>query len=294
MRKSFVLLTATLLIGCGNKSENMQMRKLSMFDVEEPAGPSQDSAMAAGPRIAYSYTTTYSFDRRTVGEVQGKQLALCRELGTARCLVVKSSLSALSPDEHVVNSDAVLLIDARLASQMNQRLDAIAVAGGATPANHLVEAEDVTRQVIDTDAKVRAKQALAERLLGIIRSGKGNVGELVQAERAYATTQEELDAARGQQAELAQRVAMSRFTITYAFDDTPGRNSPVRGSLASAGETLSKSIATLVTAIVAGLPWVIAAGLALAFARWIRRRMGWRWPRRRVSQAPEAPLENVT
>ena len=43
---------------------------------------------------------------------------------------------------------------------------------------------------------------------GIIRAGKGNVGELVQAERAYATTQEELDAARAAQADLAQRVAV--------------------------------------------------------------------------------------
>jgi len=199
--------------------------------------------------------------------------------------VVKSTLNALAPGEHVVDSEAVLLVDARLAGQMNQRLDAIAKAGGATPGNRLVEAEDVTRQVIDTDAKVRAKQALADRLLAIIRSGKGNVGELVQAERAYATTQEELDAARGQQAELAQRVAMSRVTITYAFDDTPGRQSSVRASLAAASGTLSSSIAMMITAIVAGLPWVIAGGFLLALARWIRRRMGWRWPWRRQTTA---------
>jgi len=61
---------------------------------------------------------------------------------------------------------------------------------------------------------------------------------------------------------------VSRVTIDYSFDDTPGGRSPVRASLATAGDTLAKSVAALVTAIVAALPWLIvgaerrAAGLA--------------------------------
>ena len=176
----------------------------------------------------------------------------------------------------------MLLIDARMVSQMNQRLDALATAGGARIASHQVEAEDVTRQVIDTDARVRAKQALAERLLAIIRSGKGQVGELVQAERAYATTQEELDAARAEQANLAQRIAMSRMTIiTYRFSEMPGDRSPILRSLASAGGTLSTSIAALITLTIGGLPWLVIGLLALALLRWIAVRRGWRWPFRR-------------
>lgn len=281
MRRNTVLLAAIALAACG-RAQNMKVsEKLNAFDVEEPApGAPGSPAAVAGPRIAYSYTVTYAFDRRTVGEVQGRQLALCRELGPARCLVVKSTLNAPGPDDHIVNDEAVLLVDARLAGEVNRRLDALAVAGGAITANRQVEAEDVTRQVIDTDAKVRAKQALAERLLAIIRSGKGKVGELVEAERAYAATQEELDAARGEQADLAQRVAMSRVTINYAFDDTPGRQSPVRASLAAAGDTLATSLAALVTAAVAGLPWLVAGAIVLALLRWVRGKRGWRWPRR--------------
>ena len=259
----------------------MQAHKLNTFDVEEPAsGPTANPSTVSGPRIAYSYTVTYAFDRRTVGQVQGRQLALCHRLGPTRCLVVKSTLNAPGPGDHIVTDEAVLLVDAQLVGEVNRRLDALAIAGGATVANRQVEAEDVTRQVIDTDARVRAKQALADRLLTIIQSGKGKVGELVEAERAYAATQEELDAAQGEQASLAQRVAMSRVTISYAFDDTPGRQSPIRGSLAAAGETLAMSLAALVTATVAGLPWLVVGMLVLALFRWIRRKRGWRWPRR--------------
>lgn len=285
IRQGTILLVATLLAACG-KPQNMQAHKLSMFDVEEPASGAQGRPTAlAGPRIAYTYTVTYAFDRRTVGQVQARQLALCRQLGPTRCLIVKSTLNAPGPEDHIVTDEAVLLVDAQLAGELNRRLDALAVAGGATPANRQVEAEDVTRQVIDSDARVRAKQALAERLLNIIRSGKGKVGELVEAERAYAATQEELDAARGEQADLAQRVAMSRVTISYVFNDTPGQGSPVRVSLATAGETLATSLAALVTAAVGGLPWLVTLAIALALARWVGRKRGWSWPRRSQGSA---------
>ena len=292
MRGHIVLLAATLLVGCGREPGSMQAAEApEMLDLGKPpsgaaGGAPAAAPAAAGPRIAYSFTVTYAFDRRTVGQVQGRQLALCRGLGPTRCLVVKSTLNAPGPEDHVVTDEAVMLVDARLAGEINRRLDALATAGGATLANHQVEAEDVTRQVIDTDARVRAKQALAERLLAIIRSGAGKVGELVEAERAYATTQEELEAARGEQAELAQRVAMSRVTISYAFDDTPGRNSPVRASLATAGETLTASLAVLITAAIAVLPWVAAGALVVALLRWVRRKRGWRWPRRARTDSP--------
>lgn len=252
----------------------------------EPAPNSPAAAATAGPHIAYSYTVTYAFDRRTVAQAQGKQIALCRRLGNQRCLVVKSTLNTPGPGDHVVTDEAVLLVDARIANDINRQLDALAISEGATLSNRQAEAEDVTRQVIDTDARVRAKQALAERLLAIIRSGNGKVSELVEAERAYAATQEELDSARAEQANLAQRVAMSRISINYAFDDTPGQGSPVRTSLAAAGDTLNMSIAALLTATVAALPWLFAGIIAVALIRWVRRKTGWRWPRRTKSVAP--------
>lgn len=271
---------AILVAGCsGSSSEthSMQSPTTETFDVEEPPAEIPSPA-ATGPKIAYSYSVTYAFDRRTVAQVQGQQLDLCRRLGPARCLIVRSSLNTPGPDDHVVHDEAVLMVDARQAEALTRRFDAIAEAGDARRASRQVEAEDVTRQVIDTEARVRAKQALAERLLAIIRSGNGKVGDLVEAERAYATTNEELEAAKAQRAELAQRVAMSKLTIAYAFNDTPGGSSPVMASIAMAGATLSTSVAALVTFVVAALPWIVVAGLMLFGLRWVARRRGWRWP----------------
>lgn len=291
MRRNAVLLLVALLTSCGSKPQNMKSSEmLSLPEIATEPAPNipATAATAAGPRIAYSYAVTYAFDRRTVARVQGRQIAFCRRLGSQRCLVVKSTLNTPGPHDHIVTDEAVLLVDARIANEINRQLDVLAISDGATMSNRQVEAEDVTRQVIDADARVRAKQALAERLLAIIRSGNGKVSELVEAERAYAATQEELDSARAEQAGLAQQVAMSRVSINYAFNDTPGRGSPIRSSLAETGETLSMSIAALLTAIVAALPWLFAGAIAIALVRWIRRKMGWRWPRRTQSVLPPA------
>ena len=291
MRRNVVLLGVALLASCGSKPQDMKSSEmLNLLQVAAEPAPSipNSAATIAGPSIAYSYTVTYTFDRRTVAKVQGRQIALCRRLGPQRCLVVKSTLNTPGPYDHFVTDEAILLVDARITNEINPQLDAIAIADGATLSNRQVEAEDVTRQVIDADARVRAKQALAERLLAIIQSGNGKVGELVEAERAYASTQEELDSARTEQASLAQRVAMSRISISYAFNDAPGRGSPIRSSIAQARETLSTSIAALLTAIVAALPWLVAGAIAIGLVRWIRRKMGWHWPRRTRSVLPPA------
>ncbi|WP_230772566.1 DUF4349 domain-containing protein [Sphingomonas sp. Leaf4] len=292
MRWRAVVLGAVLtLAACGGGREMQQQRSDAMmeYDVQEPPAGAPGAPPASGSQVAYSYTVRYAFDRPGVAAVQGQQLALCRKLGPTRCLVVSSTLNDPGSDEHVVTDEAVLLIDARQAEAMMRRFDAIADAGGARRALRSVEAEDVTRQMIDAEAAVRAKQALAERLLTIIRSGNGKVGELVEAEQAYAKTNEELEAAKATRATLAQRVAMSRLAISYAFNDLPGGSSPVAASIATAGDTLSSSVAALVTFLVAALPWVVVGVPLLWGLRRIARRHGWRlpWWRRNDAVVPE-------
>ncbi len=286
MRRTIAaVLAAACLASCGQSPVHKTTEKLEAFDVQEP-DPAPAPA-AAGAQIAYSYTVSYVFDRPTVAQVQGEQLALCRGLGNARCMVVRSTLHApgigggtnAGVAAGAADDVAMLLVDARLVTGFNQRLDALARAGGAHLSERQSTAEDVTRQVIDANAKVRAKQALADRLLTIIRSAKGNVGELVQAERAYATTQEELDAARQEQASLAQRVAMSPVTINYRYDDPSASRGVIANSLRSAGDTLANSLAAMIDVIVAALPWLVLGGGVWLLMRRIARKRGWRRPR---------------
>lgn len=275
-----MLAMATALAACGQQhdAEKTATEELRTYDVAAPPGKAGEGASPAAmsPQIAYNYQATYRVGGEESATVQDRHIALCRRLGPGRCRLLKSSTGAAGDRNVYVDDQTLLLVDARLAAAFNRELDAIAEAGGATVLNKQVETEDVTKQVIDTDARVRAKQALADRLFNLIRTGGGKVGDLVEAERAYAAAQEELEAARGALAMLRQRVRMSQVTITYTREAAGGALAPVRDSLRSAGDTLGTSLGALLTFAVAAAPWLlIMAGLV-----WLRRRMGWRWPLR--------------
>lgn len=280
MRLSGIVLALLMLTACGKASEKQEASKLEVFDVE-----SAPPAPAARPQIAYTYMLAYTLGSDAIASVQAKAVALCGRLGPRRCLVAKSDLTR--------NLDAgssgslSLLIDARLAARFGTQLDGIATDAGGSSAERHVEAEDVTKQIVDTGARVRAKQALADRLLTIIRTANGKVGDLVAAEKSYAEVQEELDAARSLDAELRQRVAMSKVDITYNSIEADTAWTPVGRARDGLAGSFASSIAALMTFVVVALPWA----LLLALVVWLVRRTGWRprWPFRRRPVVP-API----
>lgn len=265
------------LAGCGQRHREDANGPASRF---APQAEKADIAAPdkSGPQIAYTYGLSYTLDAADIAPVQARQVVLCRQLGPARCLVVKTDLSR-DDASGMTTAQTNLVVDAGLATRLEQQLDAAATgAGGSVSARH-VAAEDVTKQVIDTDARVRAKQALANRLFKLIGSANGKVGELVEAEKAFADTQAELEAARGKQGVLRRRVAMSEINIDYAATASRGSLAPVRQAAHDAGGTLASSVANLLTFAVAALPWA----LALAALVWVARRLGWQlrfWRRR--------------
>lgn len=267
MRASVIGLA--MLVAACSKSPNSH-EKLNTFDVEEPAPASAPGIK--GPQIAYSYTIGYRLARNAVAPVQARHTALCQKLGPQRCFVLESRIDTAEQGD--TSASTTLLVDARLAGSFGNLLDEATTGAGGSIGNRQTNAEDVTKQVIDTDAKLRAKEALAERLLALIRTANGRVGDLVEAEKAYATTQEELAATRSLQAELKQRVAMSRYDLTYSSIEATGTFSPVRTAVSSAGATIASSLGALLTFVLLTFPWA----LTLAAIIWLLRRLGVRGP----------------
>lgn len=276
---------ALTLAGCGQRVQNGE-QALTAYDIETPPAetPSPSPAPAAAPQIAYSYSLTYRLGGDRISVVQQRQLALCTQLGANRCRVVSSSVGTNGESSGRTFGETKLLIDARLAQSFMRRLDdVVGNAGGETSARQ-TSAEDVTKQIIDTDARVRAKQALADRLMRLIQTANGKVGDLVAAERAFADVQEELDAARSNQAALRQRVAMSDIAISYTAREASSIASPVTDSLHNAGMTLGTSVATLLNIVISALPWL----LVLAGLGWLLRRLGWSGIARRIRRRDDA------
>lgn len=293
-------LAALLLSACSQAAnENFGARQALEADADvqqmpaiappEPKTSPQDNntnLQVAVPQIAYAYTYGYRLGLSEIGTVQQKHIALCDALGAARCRIV--SLERDSSDGEFLKASLSLEIDSKIARAFGAKLDKAVSDSGGDVSNHGITAEDLSKQIVDTEARIKAKQALADRLLLLLSNRTGKVGELVEAERAFSEAQEELDAARTWLATMQQRVSMSKIEISYQ-SSTPSGNGfwrPVRDSFATAGQTFGNSIGAAVTFVLVAVPWF----LLLIGLIWLFRRLGWvsrlRWPWRK-SRAPE-------
>lgn len=292
---SAAALMLLVVTACGNGNDRVAKQALTSFDVAEappppeermqPPGivapspiaataPAEPGIIQSGPQIAYSYGYTYELPAAAVAAAQARHVALCEQLGTGRCRVVRLERSGGGNGEYA-SGTLQLVVEAGIARDFGKRLDEGAAAAGGAPAGRTISAEDLSKQIVDTGARIRAKQALADRLIGLIRNKGAKVGELVEAERAFAANQEELDAAQSWMAEMRQRVAMSQVAINYQTTAPEGGGawSPVRRSVAEAGRTFGSSLGMMLTFLILAVPWVAL----LALLWWLKRRLGWRW-----------------
>jgi len=154
-----------------------------------------------------------------------------------------------------------------------------------------VGTEDVTDQVVDLEARLRAGRASADRLQQLIAKA-ATVTEVVGAEAELAKRTAEIEALEGRLRVLRDKVDLATVSVSFSpprpspSDDLPGFLAGLRGG----GRAL------MVTAVVASavfgalLPWLVPA-VILALAA----RLGWRrWrrrhpPRSRVVLPPGGP-----
>jgi hypothetical protein len=139
----------------------------------------------------------------------------------------------------------------------------------------VVDGEDLSETIIDTEAHLASRLVLREKLTAILRNNDGSVDELVKAESAVADVNEEIDSTRSRLQELRNRIRFSNLSIKYDpyFGQTnTGVQRPIWVALTSIGSTFGKTVAILIYIATALVPITLFV-LAL---RWVWRRMGFR------------------
>jgi hypothetical protein len=230
------------------------------------------------PQIAYSFTLGYRLPASAIAGAQQAHLDLCNRLGP-RCQLV--GMQRATGDDGTIRA----FLKLRVASPLGQQLagdltQAVGKAGGRA-VDTQISAEDVSKDLVDTDARIRQREILVARLTDMLRGRAGKVGELVEAERSVAQAQEELDQARGWLGELRGRVAYSNFSISYMPTTAPVAAPSPQGFLGQIGDAVAQSGAAL-AGFARGLlvfliflgPWVLLLGLGLFAVRPLLRR--WR------------------
>ncbi|WP_114424280.1 DUF4349 domain-containing protein [Nocardioides houyundeii] len=153
------------------------------------------------------------------------------------------------------------------------------------------DTEDVTTQVIDNEARIRAQERSLRRI-EVLLDRADRIADIVSIESELTRRQSDLDSLKQQRAWLADQTSMSTITVhverTAAGATPETEESGFLSGLASGWDGLSAAAVALATLAGLLLPWAVVA-LALGLPLWWLARRG---PRsgRSAAEPPAQPL----
>ena len=140
------------------------------------------------------------------------------------------------------------------------------------------DAEDVTEQYVDVEARLATNRKLESRLLHMLESRDGKLEELLNIERELARVRTEIERTEGRLRVLKDRVALATITVDLteqvAFEppQTPSFGGRISRQFSASWSLLGRAFETLVLLVVAMVPWLIVLALPVATAVWWLRR----------------------
>jgi hypothetical protein len=219
------------------------------------------------PQLAYVFDYGFRLAGEEIAPLQQQHADMCVAQGPYSCRIVSMTRTGEEPDE--IQGQLQLAVATDKARGFGALLSAAASHVDAEEFRANIQGEDLSKSIVDTEARVRSRVALRDRLMEVLRTRRGTVEELVEAERQVAAVNEEIDQAQSWLREQQGRVAFSTMTLTYE-SATPGASflKPIEGVVGSLGSIFGVIVATLILGLAVLGP--VVAGV-LGFRR-LRRR----------------------
>ncbi|WP_310539199.1 DUF4349 domain-containing protein [Phenylobacterium sp.] len=265
--------------------EAAQVAPGASADSAEASAPAQAKGGAAPqaplpvsiPMLAYSYDYAISAPPKAIRALVSRHEAACANAGAAVCQVVGSSVSEAGEDR--VSGNLTLRATPAWLKGFREGLGAEAKANGGRLVRAAVESEDLSRQIVDSEAALRARTTLRDRLQGLLASRPGKLSELLEVERELARVQGEIDATQSELTMMRGRVATSQIKLTYESGSVlapEGAWSPVGRALGDVADILAGTLAAMIRTVAVLAPWALVVGGLL----WLFRRRLPRWGRK--------------
>ena len=295
--KATVLSAATLaVVGCNSdQSYNERLNVMAEADfapspvmeapqarkVVQAGSTANTSAEVAQTYLAYRYGYGLVMPSAAVKSTSDKHMQICRDAGAALCQVTGSNTNSYSEEDIRANLSMRAQPEWLQTFVSGMKADMSEIDGRIQNENTSVE--DLTRSILDTDARLKAKRTLRTRLENLLETRNAKLPDLLALERELARVQAEIESATANLKALRARVSMSVVNITY----TSERVAVSRSSVSPIGEALkdfvgivSEGLASVIRFLAALLPWmifVITPGVFL---------LRWFWRRRKKSTKP--------
>ncbi|WP_294329834.1 DUF4349 domain-containing protein [uncultured Sphingomonas sp.] len=273
MRKFLVLGSAALLAACSS-NDGSSGQQGDTVAAETPDKPGAEPLKVTLPQLAYHYSLSFLLPDAKLAETQEAHRTLCDRLGPARCQLL--SLTRDDAEGRAGSAVLKLRVASADATYFTGEAARQVTAAGGRALNTNVAGDDVSKDLTDTAARIHQRELLVARLTETLRTRKGTVPELIEAERTVASAQEELDKARAWQRELQGRVAMAEVEIHYQPLAAPASGANIGAAL---GEAVQGSASAfiggmqfLLSLAIYLLPWGAVVGAGIALVTLLRRR----------------------
>ncbi|HYD25052.1 MAG TPA: DUF4349 domain-containing protein [Croceibacterium sp.] len=220
------------------------------------------------PKLAYAFDYGFRLAGKDIAPLQQQHADMCEAQGPYVCRIV--SLTRTGEEEDEIHGQLQLAVASDKARGFGALLAASAEAADAEAFRANITGEDLSKSIVDTEARVRSRIALRDRLMEVLETRRGKVEELVEAERQVAAVNEEIDQARSWLNEQQGRVAFSTMTLNYE-SATPGGSflKPIEGAVGSLGAIFGGLAALLI--VLGSLALPVLAGVF--GVRALRRRL---------------------
>ena len=240
------------------------------------AQPSQPAGPAPVMYLAYTYGVGMELPAESLSAMVERHVQACQGAGPRLCQLIGSNVSG--DPESSMNGFVSLRGEPAWLSAFMRGLEAEADAADGRILQETTNTEDLTRAIVDSEARQRAQTTLRDRLQDLLRNRSGRLSDILETERELARVQGEIDALQSSLAVMRTRVAMSELTLSYQSSPKPLRGDtfrPLGDALAGFLGVVVMGFAAIITIIAGLLPFAIVLIPAVwGLLRWRRSRGG--------------------
>ncbi|MET0136339.1 MAG: DUF4349 domain-containing protein [Kibdelosporangium sp.] len=209
---------------------------------------------------------------------------------------IASSVGGFTGQEDSSNGRASLTLRIP-ADRFDSALDQLSKLGTVKTQNK--QADDVTDQAVDLDARLATQRASVDRMRALLARA-ASVAEIAQIEGELTRREADLESLQGRRNALGNKVALSTVTVLVTKQAAPPQNDIVKadtGFLSGLTEgwgAFGTFVNAIATAIGALLPFLVALAIPVALVLYYRRRNRKRTPTSTPPQPPAPPRTPAT
>jgi len=234
------------------------------------ADPSQPAPSPQAPMLALAYRLGLVVPADQVRALMESHQEACERAGTDQCQVMAAEASADGDDR--ATAELTLRATPAWMRMFRTRAEADAKGLGGRIDEAATEGDDLSGQIVDTEAAQRARAAERQRLTELLRRRTRNLDQTLQVEQALTRVQGDMDQADSELAAMQTRIVMQTVTVHYesaAAAAPSGVTAPLQAAARGFWGNVYGMLALLLTLASFALPLALV-GAPIAW--WLARR----------------------